>query len=74
MAATNLAEKQDDHAARMARFSLDTIAAANETLIDEENPELGPLVIRVGFHSGPLVAHVVGSRTPHFTILGGKAH
>lgn len=56
----------------MARFALDTIDAANDTLIDEEAPEMGPIVIRVGFHSGPLVAHVVGTRTPHFTILGGK--
>ena len=55
----------------MARFAIDTVDAAQSTLIDEENPGMGPIVIRVGFHSGPLVAHVVGTRTPHFTILGG---
>jgi class 3 adenylate cyclase len=71
IACTNLITQQpDDHADLMAQFSLEVINAAKTTLIDEENPDLGVVKIRVGFHSGPLVADVVGTRNPKFCILG----
>lgn len=70
MAITNLHKGQDDHAARMARFSMDTIRAAEETLIDLDDPSKGYVKIRVGFHSGPIVANVVGSRNPKYTLFG----
>jgi len=70
MAVTNLVKKQEDHVKRIANFSRNTIDAALTTLIDEENPELGYVRIRVGFHSGPVVSNVVGSRNPKFTIIG----
>ena len=70
MAVTNLVKKQDDHVKRIANFSKDAIDAALTTLIDEDKPELGYVRIRVGFHSGPVVSNVVGSRNPKFTIIG----
>jgi len=70
MAVTNLVKKQEDHVKRIANFSKDTIDAALTILIDEDKPELGYVRIRVGFHSGPVVSNVVGSRNPKFTIIG----
>lgn len=71
MGVTNLVSKQDDsHASRIARFAIDAIQAASETLIDLDNPEMGHVRIRVGMHSGPVLSNVVGSRTPKFSIFG----
>lgn len=35
---------------------------------------MGHVVIRVGFHSGPVIASVVGSRLPKYTILGDSVN
>ena len=70
MAVTNLASKQDDHVARLARFAMDAMEAAQETLIDIDEPDKGYVNIRVGFHSGPIVADVIGSRCPKYTLFG----
>lgn len=48
MAVTNLVQDQPDHAKRIAEFSVDAITAANETLVDLEDPEKGFVNIRVG--------------------------
>lgn len=71
MCATNLMKEQEqDHAKRIALFSIDAIKAANETLIDPEDPSMGPIRIRVGFHTGPVIASVLGSRSPKYGIFG----
>jgi len=71
MGCTNCVKKQDnDHAKRIAEFSLESMQAASETLIDLDNPERGFVQIRVGFNSGPVYANVIGSRNPHFTLFG----
>lgn len=53
---TVVTDQPDDHVRRITEFSIDAIAAANTTQIDMENPSLGFVDIRVGFHSGPVVA------------------
>jgi len=70
LAATNLVKDQPDHARIIAEFAIDAMEAAQDTLIDEHNPSLGYLNIRVGFHSGPIVAHVVGTHHPKYTLFG----
>lgn len=67
----NLVKKQpEDHAKRVALFALDTIKAAAETPVLPDDPSMGTVRIRVGIHSGPLVARVVGSRNPRYCVFG----
>uniref|UniRef100_A0A7S1DAK1 Guanylate cyclase n=1 Tax=Cyclophora tenuis TaxID=216820 RepID=A0A7S1DAK1_CYCTE len=70
MAVTNLASQQEDHVARIASFAMDAMTAAQDTLIDIDEPSKGYVNIRVGFHSGPIVADVIGSRCPKYTLFG----
>mmetsp|Transcript_4349 Transcript_4349/g.10184 ORF Transcript_4349/g.10184 Transcript_4349/m.10184 type:complete len:1294 (+) Transcript_4349:125-4006(+) len=71
MAVTNLVKDQPrDHAKRIAEFAVDAIQSAKETLVDEDDPSKGYVNIRVGFHSGPVVADVVGTRNLRYTLFG----
>lgn len=70
MAATNLVKGQDDHVKRIAEFAIDAVKAANGTLIDRDDPSKGFVKVRVGFHSGPVVANVVGSRSRRYSLFG----
>eukprot|EP00592_Proboscia_alata_P011203 CAMPEP_0194365924 /NCGR_PEP_ID=MMETSP0174-20130528/13911_1 /TAXON_ID=216777 /ORGANISM="Proboscia alata, Strain PI-D3" /LENGTH=1196 /DNA_ID=CAMNT_0039140815 /DNA_START=168 /DNA_END=3758 /DNA_ORIENTATION=- len=67
---TNLVNVQTDFAKRIALFSFDVVKAANNTLIDVDTPSKGFIQIRVGFHSGPVLTNVVGSRNPRFCLIG----
>jgi serine/threonine protein kinase len=70
MGVTNVATPQPDHAKRIAAFAMDAIKAAAITMIDQEDGTKGFVKIRVGFHSGPVIANVVGSRNPKYTLIG----
>ncbi|CAJ1963239.1 unnamed protein product [Cylindrotheca closterium] len=71
MCAGNLANDQhEDHVRRIALFATGICKAASETLIDEDDPSVGYLKIRVGFHCGPVVSNVVGSLNPRYGLFG----
>ena len=70
MGVTNLVSPQEDHTKRIAAFAMDAIHAANATLVDDHDSTKGFVNIRVGFHSGPVIANVVGSRNPKYTLIG----
>jgi serine/threonine protein kinase len=67
---TNVATRQADHTKRIAAFAMDAIEAAKTTLIDLEDASKGYVSIRVGFHVGPVLANIVGSRNPKYTLIG----
>lgn len=71
VAVTNLVKPQEnDHAKRIAEFAIDAMQAAAETAVQTDDPSLGYVKMRVGMHSGPLIARVVGTRNPKYSVFG----
>ncbi len=66
MVAGGMPSPSDDHAARVAGMALAIMAAAGRL-----SAELGEAVaVRVGFHSGPAVAGVIGLSKPFYDVWG----
>ena len=45
-------------------------AVKSSELVDYDDISKGFVEIRVGFHSGPVLANVVGSRLPKYSVFG----
>ncbi|EKX49084.1 hypothetical protein GUITHDRAFT_47105, partial [Guillardia theta CCMP2712] len=71
MAAANLVlPQEEDHALRVAGFALDAVEAASNILLDDDQPQLGTVTLRVGIHSGPVVASLIGTQKLKYTLFG----
>ncbi|PLS21887.1 adenylate/guanylate cyclase domain-containing protein [Neptunicoccus cionae] len=66
MVAGGMPEAQPDHAERVARMALDMVAETNKFAEEMgENIEL-----RIGIHTGPVVAGVIGTKKPFYDVWG----
>mmetsp|Transcript_35415 Transcript_35415/g.85507 ORF Transcript_35415/g.85507 Transcript_35415/m.85507 type:complete len:1753 (+) Transcript_35415:88-5346(+) len=70
VAVTNLATEQDDHAERLTRFALHALRKASTIMVHPEKSDLGFVEVRIGMHSGPLMAAVVGTQTKKYCLFG----
>ncbi|KAK3283488.1 hypothetical protein CYMTET_8813 [Cymbomonas tetramitiformis] len=70
MAVANLIKPEPKHAQNIAEFAMAAIEAARNTPVKIDQPELGTVNIRVGFHTGPVVSSVVGNLNPRFCLFG----
>ena len=61
---------QEDHAVRIAKMALDMVEVAATIPVSLVDESFGNIHIRVGMHSGPVVASVVGDLNPRYTLFG----
>ena len=70
IAAAGIPTAQPDHTLRVALFATEAMHAANATLVDVDDPDKGFVNIRAGFHTGAVVASVIGNLKPKYTLFG----
>ncbi|XP_060594655.1 guanylyl cyclase C-like [Ruditapes philippinarum] len=69
MVASGLPKRNEDrHVIEIARLSLDLLNTVKH--VDIDNLRENHLQLRIGFHTGPCVAGVVGIRMPRYCIFG----
>lgn len=70
MCVAGIPEQQDNHAANMIRAAFEFRDFVNETAREKQKQNLPFLEMRVGIHSGPLVAGVVGHHKFSYDVWG----
>ena len=61
------------HARRSLEFALDIIRAISTIKVKTPRGD-EPLLLKVGIHSGPVIAGVVGSHKPQFSLIGSTVN
>jgi len=72
-AASGLPDPREDHVVVIAKFAMDCLAAMSqvtERLVLELGPDTNDLKLRIGLHSGPVVAGVLRGDKSRFQLFG----
>lgn len=67
-------KQPNDHVERIALFATEAVAAAKKVQVDLDDASKGCLEIRAGFHSGPCLADVVGTKNPTYALFGNTVN
>ena len=65
---------EHDHAKHIFAFSSEVIQDVSRVLIDPDDPSIGTCSLRVGLHSGRVVADMIGHSNPSFSLLGDTVY